>query len=298
MIGRNNFKRAIKRTAGWAALLTKMFVEPSAHPGACIFYYHRVADISFVDPQVDDWNVSPRLFERQIAALSEYAEIIPLSELPRRLKHKREQAKPLVCLTFDDGYASFYTEVLPVLKRYHAPATAFVVTGMVGDTEPMPFDEWSRKNRTRLRADVWRAMDWNELETCLASGLVAIGAHSHTHPRGSRCTQAQMIEEASHSREVLRKYLGESQGKAYAYPYGSTRLKDVSPVYLDAVRAAGFDLAVTTDLGLANVDSDPYLLPRIEAHALDLPGVLRAKAMGALLPYRLTDHLRVVNRAL
>ncbi len=278
--------------------MTKMFVEPSAQPGACIFYYHRVADIGFVDPQVDDWNVSPRLFERQIAALSEYAEIIPLCELPRRLKHKSEQAKPLVCLTFDDGYASFYTEVLPVLKRYHAPATAFVVTGMIGDTEPMPFDKWSRKNRTRLQADVWRAMDWNELETCLASGLVTIGAHSHTHPRGSQCTEAQMIEEASHSREVLRKYLGESQGKAYAYPYGSTRLKDVSPVYLDAVRAAGFDLAVTTDLGLANGNSDPYLLPRIEAHALDLPGVLRAKALGALLPYRLTDHLRVVNRAL
>lgn len=298
MIGRNNFKRAVKRTAGWAALLTKMFVEPAARPSACIFYYHRVAEVAFVDPQVDDWNVSPRLFERQLAALSEYAEIVPLNELPHRLKLQTRQSRPLVCLTFDDGYASFYTQVLPVLRRYHAPATAFVVTGMIGRREPMPFDKWSRKNRRRLPEDAWRAMDWNELEACLASGLVSIGAHSHSHLRGSQCTRAQMMEEAAHSREVLRNHLGESQARAYAYPYGSTRLKDVSPEYFDAVRAAGFELAVTTDLGLADGQSDPYLLPRVEAHALDLPGVVRAKAMGALLPYRLADPLRLLNRAL
>ncbi len=56
-------------------------------------------------------------------------------------------------------------------------------------------------------------------------------------------------------------------------------------------------MAVTTDLGRATEVSDPFLLPRIEAHALDAPGVLRAKALGALAPYRLTDNLRLLNRA-
>jgi peptidoglycan/xylan/chitin deacetylase (PgdA/CDA1 family) len=298
MIGRNTFKRAVKQTAGWAAVMERMLLEPKGRPRACIFYYHRIAEVDFVDPQVDDWNVSPKLFERQVATLAEYAEIIPLRELPHRLKAGTELSKPLVCLTFDDGYASFYTQALPILERYRAPATAFVITGMIGRTGPMPFDGWSLKNRTRLRSDAWRAMNWNELEACLASGLVTIGAHSHNHRKGSLSTEAEMKEEAERSRYLLRNHLGPSHGNAYAYPFGSTRLRDVTPEYVSAVRSAGYELAVTTDLGLADADSDSFTLPRIEAHALDLPGVLRAKAMGALLPYRLTEHLRVVNRAL
>jgi hypothetical protein len=56
-------------------------------------------------------------------------------------------------------------------------------------------------------------------------------------------------------------------------------------------------MAVTTDLGLVSPNSDPYLLPRIEAHAVDVPRVLQAKAGGALALYGITDHFRRVNRA-
>lgn len=298
MIGRNTLKRAVKQTAGWAAMATKGFAGAGHNLRACIFYYHRISDLSFVDPQVDDWNVQPKLFERQVAALSEFAEFVPLLDLPGRLAKPSTDSRPLVCLTFDDGYASFYTEALPVLKRYRAPATAFVVTALVGQTEPMHFDKWSQKNRERALPDAWRAMNWEELEACAASGLVHIGAHGQRHLRGSQCTAAQMAEEAEASRETLRNRLGDSHARAYAYPYGSTRLRDVSPEYASAVRRAGYELAVTTDLGLAHAESDLFTLPRIEAHALDVPGVIKAKAVGSLAPYRLTDNLRVVNRGL
>ena len=298
MIGRNTFKRLIKGTAGRAAVLTKPFAFSPTHPRACIFYYHRITDLGFVDSQVDDWNVPPRLFERQIAALADYAEIVSLLDLPRRLELHSANAKPLVCLTFDDGYANFYTQALPILELYHAPATAFVVTSLIGRSQPPPFDHWAQRNRDRARPEAWRPMGWEELEACVASGLVTIGAHSHRHLKGSQCTPPQIVEEAERSREILRGRLGELQGRAYAYPYGSSRLKDVSPEYVQAVKAAGYELAVTTDLGLACAGSDPYLLPRIEAYGLDVPGVLKAKAVGALAPYRLADHLRVVNRAL
>jgi peptidoglycan/xylan/chitin deacetylase (PgdA/CDA1 family) len=237
-------------------------------------------------------------FERQVAALAEFAEVVPLLELPGRLRGRGAGGRPLVSLTFDDGYASFHEHALPVLKRYGAHATAFVVTGSIGREGPQPFDHWARKNAGRTRADDWRAMTWGELEDCAASGLVHLGAHSHAHLRGSRCTPAQLAEEAGRSRELLRGRLGDAQARAYAYPYGSTRLGDASPAYAAAVRAAGYEAAVTTDLGLASGESDPFLLPRIEAHALDAPGVLRAKAVGALAPYRLTDNLRLLNRTL
>lgn len=296
MIGRNSLKRAVKGAAGRAAILARLLAAPSATDSACVFYYHRVARLGFVDSQVDDWNVTPEMFERQIAALSEFAEIVPLLELPRRLLEGETRSKPLVCLTFDDGYASFYTEALPVLKRYGAPATAFIVTGSIGQNEPMEFDEWSQKNRGRTPQESWRAMSWEELEACVASGLVEIGAHGHRHLRGSRCDPSQLREEAEESRATLLSRLGDGHARAYAYPYGSSRLRDVSSEYVEAARAAGYRLAVTTDLGMASAKSDPFRLPRIEAHALDVPGVLKAKATGALAPYRLTDHFRLLSR--
>lgn len=290
-------KRAVKQTAGWGAVVARALGAHAAG-AACIFYYHRIAELGFVDPQVDDWNVTPELFERQVAALAEVSEIVPLLELPRRLETRDSSSRPLVCLTFDDGYASFHAHALPVLKRYNAPATAFVVTGLVGQKEPMPFDEWSRKNRARAVADAWRAMTWDELEDCAASGLVHLGAHGQKHLRGSRITPAEMREEAEASRAALRGRLGDGAARAYAYPYGSTRLRDVSDEYVAAVRGAGYELAVTTDLGLAREGCDLFRLPRIEAYGLDAPRVVKAKAAGALAPYRLADHLRVTSRNL
>jgi len=297
MIGRNSVKRAVKRAAGWAASLETMLSGRRAGAGACVFYYHRVADVDFVDGAVDDWNVRPETFERQVAALSEFAEIVPLLELPARLRRPSANTRPLVALTFDDGFASFRRHALPLLARYGAHATAFVVTGTVGREGPQPFDGWARKNLGRTRPEDWRAMTWGELEECVSTGLVHVGAHSHLHLRGSLCGPEQLAEEAGRAREVLRHRLGASQARAYAYPYGSTRLGDASPAYAAAVRAAGYEVAVTTDLGHVSAESDPFLLPRIEAHALDAPAVLRAKAFGALTPYRLTDNLRVLNRA-
>jgi peptidoglycan/xylan/chitin deacetylase (PgdA/CDA1 family) len=300
MIGRNTVKRAVKRTAGWASLVEGALARPASapRPAACIFYYHRVAELGFVDSRVDDWNVPPEVFERQVAALIELAEVVPLVELPARLARRAAADRPLACLTFDDGYASFHARALPVLKRYRVPATAFVVTGTIGRAEPQPFDAWALKHSRRTRPEAWRAMNWRELEDCAASGLVHVGAHSHEHLRGRTLTPARMAEEAGRSRELLRGRLGAGHARAYAYPYGNTRLGDASESYAAAVRAAGYELGVTTDAGLATSESDPHRLPRIEAHALDLPGVIKAKAAGALALYRLSDYFRAAGRAL
>ncbi|MEK6282927.1 MAG: polysaccharide deacetylase family protein [Acidobacteriota bacterium] len=297
MIGRATLKRTIKQTTGWAAILSQPFARSSPQPRACVFYYHRVADLQFMDSHIDDWNVTPKQFERQIATLAQFAEIVSLTDLPGRLNTSSPGSKPLACLTFDDGYATFYSQVLPILKRYEVPATAFVVTSAVGTLEPMPFDHWANRNLRRVHADSWRPFNWQELEDCVASGLVTVGSHSHRHFRGSQCTPGQMADEAGTSREVLRSRLGEAHTAAYAYPYGNTKLGDVSLEYINAVKAAGYKLAVTTDLGLVNAGTNQFNMPRLEAHMLDSPGVLKAKAMGALFPYRLTDHLRGAYRA-
>jgi peptidoglycan/xylan/chitin deacetylase (PgdA/CDA1 family) len=290
-------KRALKRAAGWSAVFTDALADHPSRPCACILVYHRIADVGFLDRTVDDWNVPPDMFERQIASLAKFAEIVPLPDLPGKLRLLSCPARPLVALTFDDGYANFCTQALPILRRYQAPATVFVVTSLIGQPGPLPFDRWSLKHSDRVSPEVWRSLNWAEIETCLESGLVTVGGHSHRHRKGLQATHAELVAEAEESRAVLSSRLGEAGSRAYAYPYGSRRLGYVPPAYVEAVRAAGYELAVTTDLGLADGASDPYLLPRVEAHAVDAPAVVRAKVRGALGPYYLTDYFRRAKRA-
>lgn len=296
MMSRIYIKRAIKRAAGWAAAALDQCFIPNDQPLACILTYHRTASLRFIDPQCDDWNVPPETLEEQIAAVHDIANIVPLAELPALLSAGKPRFKPFVSLTFDDGYASFYTNALPVLKEYGVSATVFVVTSVVGWSQPMPFDSWSRKNGARLALEASRSMNWSELEQCVKTGLVTVGSHSHTHCDGRNCSPAQLVDEAERSRAELVAHLGAQHCRAYSYPYGSVRLGEVPPEYVRAVRQAGYQLAVTTDLGLVHPDADSFLLPRMEAHAVDTASIIRAKVYGRLAPYRITDRLRSARR--
>lgn len=295
MVGHITLKRGIKRAAGWASVVTSPFTAASAG-AACILMYHRTAAIDFVDSRTDDWNVPPDVFECHMRTLAATADVVSLHELRKRmaLGHAGEwtSGKPLVCVTLDDGYASACESALPILERYHIPATFFVAAAYVGSRDPMPFDRWGRLNCGHVGAESWRAAGWRELERAIRGGLITIGSHSFRHLEGRECAAGHLREEAERSRDMLQTRLGAEHARAYAYPYGSSRLGDVTDAYERAVRDAGYQLAVTTDLGLARASDNPFRLPRIEAHQVDSASVLRAKLRGALAAYWVTDRLR------
>lgn len=283
-------KKFLRSVTGLGEVFIHDLQPPSAIRPACIFYYHRVAEIGFCDPHFDDRNVSPQLFERHLAALSEHTEIVPLPELHERIgRNQPGNKKPLVSLTFDDGYANFRLNVLPLLERFKAPATLSVVTSYVESRDPAPFDRWAQKNKDRVSPETWRMLNWREIEECVSSGLVLLGSHSHTHRKGSECTPDQLQQEANRSAGMLRKRFGKPHAQIYAYPFGNTRMGHVSEDYERAVSTAGFTLAVTTDVGMISPKSDRFRLPRIEAHAQDSAATLLAKSAGAIAPLYVND---------
>ena len=294
MLTRMAVKRTLKRTVGQTSAALAPFVPQPTESTACILVYHRVADIPFVDPRLDNWNVPPDVFDFHMAALAGSAECGRLEDLPALLA---SPPRRMACVTFDDGFASVCTRALPILRRYRIPATVFVVTKFVGSDRAMPFDRWSQQNAHGAPSDASRPMTWRQVEECVASGLVTIGAHSHQHLDGRLCTSAQLQEEAEESHAILKRRLGEPHTTCYAYPYGSTRLGEVPAAYVAAVRRTGYKRAVCTDLGLATSASDPFLLPRVEASSVDSPAVIRAKVRGSLAPFRLTDWLRRADRS-
>lgn len=75
-------------------------------------------------------------FERQIEFLAGNYSLLPLAEIIHRLDHRKPLPPNPAALTFDDGFRSVLSEAFPVLQRYSAPATVFLVTSLVGTRQP------------------------------------------------------------------------------------------------------------------------------------------------------------------
>jgi peptidoglycan/xylan/chitin deacetylase (PgdA/CDA1 family) len=96
-------------------------------PHGLILLYHRVAA-----PPWDPWHncVAPQRFEQQLAYLTRVAEVVPLRQLQERLR-TRGAGRPVVAITFDDGYADNLHAALPLLEKYSMPATVFIASAWI-----------------------------------------------------------------------------------------------------------------------------------------------------------------------
>jgi peptidoglycan/xylan/chitin deacetylase (PgdA/CDA1 family) len=102
-----------------------------------ILLYHRVAELP-TDPQL--LAVTPRHFAEQLEIIGRLGEPTRLTELEERLR-RPIHSKPLIAVTFDDGYADNLHEAKPLLARYGIPATVFVSSGHVRSQKEFIHDE-------------------------------------------------------------------------------------------------------------------------------------------------------------
>jgi peptidoglycan/xylan/chitin deacetylase (PgdA/CDA1 family) len=100
-------------------------------------------------------------------------------------------------------------------------------------------------------------LSWEEIGHLRSSG-VEIGSHGVDHEI-HHVNQPQAVRwfELTRSKTVLEeKFAGPC--RFFAYPNG-----DFVETSVEEVRSAGYDLAFTTESGVANAHTNPYLLPRI-----------------------------------
>jgi peptidoglycan/xylan/chitin deacetylase (PgdA/CDA1 family) len=104
-----------------------------------ILVYHRVAEEA-----CDPWGlcVTPRHFDEHMDVLRRSARVVRLSEFASELG--QEGTRPVVAITFDDGYADNVHAAQPILERHGLPATFFLVSGHVGGTREFWWDELDR----------------------------------------------------------------------------------------------------------------------------------------------------------
>ncbi|WP_246083538.1 polysaccharide deacetylase family protein [Nonomuraea diastatica] len=165
--------------------------------------------------------VSPDRFDRQLRWLARCGLTgVSMRELLRA--HAEGNARRLVGLTFDDGYADFLGEVVPALLERGFTATVFVVSDLIGE-----HNAWDAAGPRK------RLMDADGVRRAARQGM-EVGSHSARHRSLTGLSEADLWHEVTAGKAVLENLLGEPV-TGYCYPYGHAGAREV-----DAVRRAGY----------------------------------------------------------
>lgn len=112
-------------------------------------------------------NVDPQVFARHAAYLARHARVVHLDTFLAGSGAAPADGRPEVLLTFDDGYGSFVTDLVPILVRHGLSAAWFVPTRFVDDPEILWFDRvWAALRRTppgdiAFDGGTYALKDWN-----------------------------------------------------------------------------------------------------------------------------------------
>jgi peptidoglycan/xylan/chitin deacetylase (PgdA/CDA1 family) len=238
--------------------------------------YHSVCAVPST-PAFAPYVVTPALLERQLSALAETGVVVESSAGRAR----SASGSGSVVLTFDDGYRDFYDVVLPMLDRLRMRAALFVPTGYLGRTA-----RWLAPEGEDLRP----ILDAAQIRDIATSGLVDIGAHSHSHPPLDLVDAARRRAEIRVPRLILED-LVQAPVSAFAYPFGYFNrgaLRDVA--------AAGYDLAYAVGERQLTARDHPLAIPRRsvtpETSPADLVSLVRRPAtVGARVVTGAKRHL-------
>ncbi|MBK7875218.1 MAG: polysaccharide deacetylase family protein [Planctomycetes bacterium] len=136
-------KHAVRRLVDRAALLAGVVgaLERKRRDGLTVLMYHRVLPRERCRDLPFPTLVMPAdAFEDEVRWLVEHRTVLPLGEALTRLDAGRGSERPLVVLTFDDGYGDNHAVAAPILARHGARATFYVTTGFVESGGLLWFD--------------------------------------------------------------------------------------------------------------------------------------------------------------
>ncbi|MFJ4963952.1 polysaccharide deacetylase family protein [Streptomyces sp. NPDC088729] len=224
-----------------------------------ILTYHSVAD-----PRDDPYGitVSAERLGQQLSWLrSRKLTGVGVAEL---LRAEAAGRRGLVGLTFDDGYADFLGEALPVLREHGCTATVFVLPGRPGGV-----NDWDPLGpRKPLLTE-------EEIRRVAGAGM-EVGSHGLLHRRLTALSDEELRHEVRYSRELIGELTG-TPPEGFCYPYGTLDRR-----VLAAVRAAGYGYGCALEPG---PPAGRYALPRTHVSQADRGVRLWAKDLRHGLRY-------------
>ena len=248
-----------------------------------VLLFHRV-----IGKDDDPWRleIRPQLFEQYMSYIADHYNVARFEDDWSWVKEKT------IVVTFDDGYWDNYRYALPILEKYHVPATIFVSTANLGTGREFWWDRLARlvseeelvtiRNRLRQMSpaerdaalddiekravisrealETDRALNTEELKKLADSEFITIGGHTVNH----NALMYQSLEEQKDEIEVSKQTIERIIGKeitTFSYPFGQR--DTYSDETIEILRECGFQKAASTLPELAGSDVDPFEVPRI-----------------------------------
>lgn len=198
-----------------------------------ILMYHYIRDPDVQKSSIGkNLSVSPSSLEKHLKIIK--AKGLTTTTLADWVNKKIVQ--PSIILTFDDGYSDFYTNAWPILKKYKARATIFIIKDKI---------------------DQPGYLTSNQIQK-LSSQNVEIGSHSASHPNLTNISDANIKTQLEDSKSELE---GITAKEVISFGYPSGKFDDR---VIRAVKEAGYKIAVTTDSDVADLKNYTlYSLPRL-----------------------------------
>ena len=229
-------KRRLKEVAAAAGIgVHGLVLRHAVTPRVTVLLYHRVTD----DVR-DNLTVGIEQFDRQMALMAQHCQVLDIREVLAMDRVPRTR-RPLVAVTFDDGYLDNREHAFPILIRHRIPAAFFVSTGLIGTDGRFPHDVRRGNQQIPL-------MNWDHLRQMKAAGCT-IGSHTVGHIDCAAESEASVRGELAQSRDDLRRELG-IEAPIFGYPYGG--LQHMTTERLEWVKQAGY-LGCLSAYGGANV---------------------------------------------
>lgn len=243
-----------------------------------ILTYRRIANhVPGLPPPLH--NVRPERFREQLVGLRRQGfQFWPLSRLLDWREHNQSLPERVIVLTFDDGHQTLFTEGFPILQELQVPVALFVNTAYLDTPGPFPFDAWGLAYHDQAPPETYRALSTDQCRELQASGLVEIGAHTHTHA-DHRGHPDDFLADAEQSIQWVRDRLG-VQRVSFAFPFGGRRTGFAGDDLVAAIRRSEATCALTTEVKLNDLRDDPFLWGRFNVFAWDTSGTLGAKLSG------------------
>lgn len=242
-----------------------------------ILTYHSIDDSGSII------SIPPQVFRQQMQTIKDLGfKTLSLNQFSHLLRTRNRIEPNTVVLTFDDGFANFYTKAFPTLHELGLSATVFLVTDHCGG-----YNDWAG-NPPRLPRS--KVLSWEQIRELSDAGI-EFGSHTLSHPDLCSLPLETARTEIVQSKKVIENSTGRSV-ESFAYPFGHIN---------SAVRQLAREVygsACSTVMGKVTSKSDLHALERVDTYYLSNPrtfNLLPTRAMDRYIAFRGT--LRSIKAA-